>query len=413
MDLSFELEEIRVGDIANVQTGPFGSQLHKGDYVQYGTPIITVEHLGDNKILHNDTPFVSDEDAQRLSKYSLKEGDIVFSRVGSVDRRAYVSKKEEGWLFSGRCLRLRVNNTKKIDSRYLSYYFGLERFKEYVRSIAVGATMPSLNTKIMSDLKFKAPKLTVQMKISNILSSIDSKIELNHAINKNLEDMAQALFKRWFVDFEFPNENGEPYKSSGGAFEDSELGFIPNEWEIRKIGDVLALEYGKALKKSERMNGAIPVYGSNGRVGYHNTHLVKGPGIVVGRKGNPGVVKFVNTDFYPIDTTFYVVSRVSNFFSLNYIYHTLSRQNLKSLSADSAVPGLNRNIVYMSNMLIPPRELLDEFESRGQSFRDLISEKEVENDVLSQIRDTLLPKLMSGEIRVPVEQVYEEVHTGL
>ena len=136
-----------------VQTGPFGSQLHKEDYVAQGTPIISVEHLGDNRIIHIDTPFVTDDDKNRLQKYQMKEGDIIFSRVGSVDRRALVRKDEDGWLFSGRCLCVRVDKTK-INPTYLSYFFGLESFKKYIRGIAVGATMPSINTKILSDVPF-------------------------------------------------------------------------------------------------------------------------------------------------------------------------------------------------------------------------------------------------------------------
>src|SRR3990172_1230110 len=99
----------KLKDVSDVQTGPFGSQLHQSDYKSAGTPIITVEHLGENKILHQNLPLVSDEDKNRLNKYVLEEGDIVFSRVGSVDRRAYVSEKEHGWMFSGRCLRVRSN----------------------------------------------------------------------------------------------------------------------------------------------------------------------------------------------------------------------------------------------------------------------------------------------------------------
>jgi type I restriction enzyme S subunit len=149
-------------DKSGVQTGPFGSLLHKEDYVDFGTPIITVEHLGDNVIVSNsETPNVSDEDKERLEKFQLREGDIVFSRVGSVDRRAYVSEKENGWLFSGRCLRVRVDQSK-IQPKYLSYYFGFEGFKKYIRGIAVGATMPSINTKILSEVEIYYPSYKQQ-----------------------------------------------------------------------------------------------------------------------------------------------------------------------------------------------------------------------------------------------------------
>lgn len=174
-----------IGEIAEVQTGPFGSQLHSEDYVSQGIPIVTVEHLGRRKFSTQNLPQVSEEDKQRLSKYILKTGDLVFSRVGSVDRISYVSREEDGWLFSGRCLRLRTK--VEVDSEWLYYFFCREDTKEYIRSIAVGATMPSINTKLLSEIVVTYPeKIENQKKIASILSKIDDKIELNNEINNNL-----------------------------------------------------------------------------------------------------------------------------------------------------------------------------------------------------------------------------------
>ena len=146
--------------LADIQTGPFGSQLHKEDYVKEGTPIVTVEHLGKKKFSEQYLPLVSDEDKERLNKYVLKEGDIVFSRVGSVDRCSYVSREYEGWMFSGRCLRVRP--FEKLDPGYLYYFFTLETTKEFVRGIATGATMPSINTKFMGEVPITYPPIEKQ-----------------------------------------------------------------------------------------------------------------------------------------------------------------------------------------------------------------------------------------------------------
>lgn len=193
-----EWKEYKLGEIADVQTGPFGSQLHMSDYQDEGTPIITVEHLGNNRIIHNNLPLVGEKDKNRLKKYVLAEGDIVFSRVGSVDRRAYVSANEDGWMFSGRCLRVRP--TQEVDSKFLSYYFGLEDFKETIRRIAVGATMPSINTTILSNVVIPLPPIDTQQRIASILSSLDDKIDLLHRENKTLEAMAETLFRKWFIE---------------------------------------------------------------------------------------------------------------------------------------------------------------------------------------------------------------------
>ena len=177
-------DTIKLSELAAIQTGPFGSQLHKEDYVVHGMPIVTVEHLGSRKFTEQNLPCVSDKDKERLKKYVLKTGDIVFSRVGSVDRCSYVSAEYEGWMFSGRCLRVRP--CEKLNPEYLYYFFLLEETKQFVRNIATGATMPSINTKFMGEIPIRVPSLETQNKIASILWMIDDKIELNEKVNNNL-----------------------------------------------------------------------------------------------------------------------------------------------------------------------------------------------------------------------------------
>ena len=261
-----------------VQTGPFGSQLHQHDYVPIGTPIITVEHLGENRILHQGVPLVSDDDKERLSKYTLRKGDIVFSRVGSVDRRALVTEAEEGWLFSGRCLRVRPD-PNKIDSVYLSYFFGLPSFKEHIRAIAVGATMPSLNTEILSNVVvLYPPDLNEQRAIARILSSLDDKIEANRRMNETLEAIARALFKSWFVDFDpvrakmegrwrpgesLPGLPAHLYDLFPDRLVDSELGEIPEGWGVTRLEDHFEATKGVSYKGSGLRDAGVPLHNLN------------------------------------------------------------------------------------------------------------------------------------------------------
>lgn len=168
---------VKVQSVADVKTGPFGSTLHADDYVLDGTPIITVEHLGEQGITRQNLPLVSNEDTKRLKSYVLKSGDIAFSRVGSVDRNAYVTDAEEGWLFSGRILRLRPT-ASDVDSRYLGYYFKLDETKNRIRNVAVGQTMASLNTKIMKNFSVALPPtVNEQTAIATALSDIDALID--------------------------------------------------------------------------------------------------------------------------------------------------------------------------------------------------------------------------------------------
>jgi len=234
------------------------------------------------------------------------------------------------------------------------------------------------------------PVIDNALKAGNpIPDALAEKAARRRAILEKLEKEAPSL----------PKLSPEIARLFPDSFEDSPLGPVPKGWRVGKIGEILEFAYGKSLKEEMRKPGNIPVYGSNGQVGWHNQALVDGPGIVVGRKGHPGTVKFVFTPFYPIDTTFYVIPKgsIKSFF---YLYYALYFQDLKSLAADSAVPGLNRNIVYMNHVLIPPSKLLLLFDKIIESIFKKIESQEKQNSLLINIRDTLLPKLISGQISI-------------
>jgi type I restriction enzyme S subunit len=158
----------------SIQTGPFGSQLHSSDYQEEGIPIITVEHLSENGIIHSNLPLVGKEDYKRLQRYKIIVGDLVFSRVGAIDRCAYVSEKENGWLFSGRCLRVRPG--ANFDPRFLSYQLNHYYCRQWILNNAVGSTMKCLNTKILSNLPVYLPRIEEQKEISEILTNADNAI---------------------------------------------------------------------------------------------------------------------------------------------------------------------------------------------------------------------------------------------
>lgn len=249
------------------------------------------------------------------------------------------------------------------------------------------------------DYEIFLPRLDIQKKIVDILDSLDSKIELNNQMIATLEELAATLFKRWFVDFEFPDENGNPYKSSGGKMVDSELGEIPDGWSTTTLGSQVSFEYGKSLTKSQRNFGTIPVYGSNGIVDYHDKELVSGPGIIIGRKGTVGTVNFSSKDFFPIDTTFWV-KILTDTKPINYFYFLLKNLNLDNLTSDSAVPGLNRNTALRTEIVVPTERIINHFERTVETFRYLSDEIEDNIGLLGDVRDSLLPKILSGKIEV-------------
>lgn len=183
-----------LGDVSDVKTGPFGSTLHERDYVKSGTPIITVEHLGEFGVEHSNLPLVSDADKDRLRAYLLEVGDIVFSRVGSVDRNALIRPAEAGWLFSGRLLRVRPDK-KQAFAPFLSYQFHGQAFKGSIRNVAVGQTMASLNTQILRGVSVFLPTIAEQIAIAEVLTDMDVELAVLEQRREKTRALKQAMMQ--------------------------------------------------------------------------------------------------------------------------------------------------------------------------------------------------------------------------
>ena len=293
----------------------------------------------------------------------------------------------------------------EIDMRWL--YYAIKHYK--LGEIDDGSPIPSTTRSAVYTKSINVPPFLEQKQISHYLGIVDDRIQILRETNATLEAMAQALFKSWFVDFDPVHAKAEGRAPEGmdaetaalfpDEFEESELGMIPKGWKVERVNEHIELAYGKALKRDQRIDGPIVVIGSNGQIGLHNKGLVKGPGIVVGRKGNPGTVIWVDDDFFPIDTTFYIVQKSNT--PLSFWKYALSEFNLPSLSADSAVPGLNRNFVYSKSLCTPSGDVLKAFDLIFQSIRCLIFNNCQLVHTLTSLRDTLLPRLISGKLRLP------------
>lgn len=392
------MKEKFLRELADIQTGPFGSQLHKEDYVADGTPIVTVEHLGNKMFSEQNLPRVSNTDKNRLKKYVLKQGDIVFSRVGSVDRCSYVDQKHDGWMFSGRCLRVRP--TSEIDSEYLYYYFCLEETKQFVRNIAVGATMPSINTKLLGEVVVTFPELEQQKRISGILSAIDSKIEVNQKINDNLQQQAQALFKSWFLNY-------EPWD-----------GTAPNSWLHGKLGDYANIKRGGSprpiqeylsdsglrwLKISDVTGLQTPfIIDIKDHIieeGLKKTVFLKAGSLVLSNSATPGIPKILDVDSCIHDGWLYFPeSRFSNEYL--YLYFKYIRQQLVNLSNGSVFNNLKTDILKGYPTILPDEETLQRFDGIIKPMFLQMQNLTRESHDLMDLRDTILPRSMSGELDV-------------
>ena len=406
-----EWKEVRLGEVADVQTGPFGSQLHKENYVNKGTPIVTVEHLGNKWFTSQNLPMVSDEDKLRLAKYCSQEGDVIFSRVGSVDRCSFVSKEYSGWLFSGRCLRVRPRSG--INPEYLYYFLTNEGTKQYIRNIAVGATMPSINTKLLNEVPITIPSLADQRRIASILSSLDRKIELNNKINADLEEMAQAIFKNWFIDF-------EPFKD--GKFVDSELGMIPEGWKVGNIGDIVEFQNGFAFSSKDFseygeykiitiksvQDGCLLSEGSS-KISEYPTKMpayckLQSGDILLSLTGNVGRCCLVTEPHLLLNQRVAKIKAKESFDnSFSYALFRLkeTKELLISISRGTAQANLSPVEASKLPMVIPSEDVRKKFSLFSDSIMDKIISIHIESSRLSLLRDTLLPRLMSGELEIP------------
>ncbi len=258
------LGEACTGAGGDIQTGPFGSQLHASDYVLDGIPSIMPTNIGDNRVLEDGIARITPQDAERLQRYRVRTGDIIYSRRGDVEKRALVGQREDGWLCGTGCLRVRVG--AGVMPAYAAYYLGHELVRGWITRHAHGATMPNLNTAILSELPFAVPPLDEQRAIAHVLGTLDDKIELNRRMNETLEAMARALFRSWFVDFEPVRAKMEgrwrPGESLPGLpahlhplFPDrlvpSEFGDIPEGWKVLRAGEAVEVSGGSTPSTKE------------------------------------------------------------------------------------------------------------------------------------------------------------------
>lgn len=407
--VSMEWKEVRLGDIADVQTGPFGSQLHKSDYIAEGIPCIMPTNIGPHlNFIVDGIAHVSEVDANRLSRHLTEIGDIIYARRGDIEKCAYVTTNEEKWLCGTGCLKIRCNN--EVNSRFIAYLLSTAECKKWITGNAVGTTMLNLSKGILSNLPLLVPSHEDQRRIASILSSLDRKIELNNKINADLEEMAQAIFKNWFVDF-------EPFKN--GKFVDSELGMIPEGWKVGRLTDVIKLMPGGTPKTTE------PLYWDNGTIPFFSPKDVNGVYCFATEKHitETGLNK-CSSNLYPKDTIFitcrgtvgkvclaacdmamnqsnYAIKAIDGYSQYYVFFLVKSVVERLIKKSNGAVFSAITSKDFDEEILIPSQKAVEDFTNVIDGFFRRIFTIGTENSRLSLLRDTLLPRLMSGEIEVP------------
>ncbi|MGG3734118.1 restriction endonuclease subunit S [Heyndrickxia coagulans] len=386
-------EEIQLGELFTAHYGKSLTQKNRvpGKYKVYGSSGITGTH----------------------NEFLVKGPGLIIGRKGTIGN-VYYEKNS----FYPIDTTYYVKESNRYDLLFL--YYKLKTLD--LDKMNTHSAVPGLNREQLYSIKTKFPKITEQKAIANILSTLDEKIETNNQINEKLEEMAQALFKHWFVDFEFPNENGEPYKSSGGEMVESELGMIPKGWEVKTINDISSeIITGKtpSTKEKENFGGNIPfvkIPDMHGKVYVEKTEtylsekgavknkIVPKNSIMVSCIATPGIVSLAGQSCQTNQQINTIINKDNkmcyfNFFSLRNLSDTIRTLG----SSGSATLNLNKNQFSKIKIVVPPKEMTDKYFNVVDKIFETIYLNQKENLKLIELRDTLLPKLMSGEIRVPLD----------
>ena len=445
--MSFDWKATTLGEICKaqggaIQTGPFGSQLHTSDYKESGTPVVMPTNIGDGGIVIDGIARIDKIDVERLSQHKLRLNDIVFSRRGDVTKNALIRPHEVDWFCGTGCLKVRLGDESIANAKFISHCLRLPETKDWLVRHAVGATMPNLNTGILSAVPINLPPLKTQVQIAEILGEIDDRITLLRETNTTLEAIAQALFKSWFVDFDPVHAKQQGREPEGmdantaalfpDSFEESELGLVPMGWRNSTLGAICKENsgtiqtgpFGSQLHASDYLEVGTPVVmpqdlagrriqvSKISRVGdddvnrlvRHQLHLND---IVFSRRGDVGRHALISEREigWLCGTGCLLVRPGATWPSSIYLSLALDRADAKEWLLRHAVgatmPNLNTGILNAVPIMLPDLNILRAFDEIVRTLDEKISNNHTQIYALSGIRDTLLPRLISGQLRLP------------
>ena len=415
-----------LGMIADIITGPFGSQLHMSDYVDEGIPVIMPQNIGNRIVIENGIAKISEENYKRLIKYAVHKDDLVFSRRGDVEKHAFISKSEQALCGTG-CLRVRIK-CDKVYPLFLSFFLSRYETKKWLTSHAVGSNMPNINTEILSTVPVELPDYETQVKIADILQLLDSKILSNCAVCDSLEQMARTIYDYWFLQFDFPDESGNPYRQSGGkmVWNEELKREIPEGWSVETINEMTTSNRGVTYNKEDLLSdsqvGVLVLRGNNiqnNRLVYDNNvayvantlvaeeqrirahdiiftmssgskeHIGK---CVMFQFDSPHTYGAFLTKFTPKkDKEYYVyLSMISKFF----------KKKIEAICNGTGINNLTKETFDNISFPIPRSSILSSFEKIVAPMFNRIGDCELENEELVKLRDFLLPILMNGQAKV-------------
>jgi type I restriction enzyme S subunit len=378
--------------------------MYPGDHSPGGVPLIKVGDIKSGIISSSPDFCISEATNHEYRRSQLVGDELLITLVGNPGECVVVTPAMAGW---NPARAIAVMKLKDSGLRtYVKTVLESSAGRHLIDSVLNTTVQKTLNLKDIRRLPIPMPSRGTITNISDMAEAFSDRITLLRETNTTLEAIAQALFKSWFVDFDPVHAKMQGRAPEGmdqataalfpDVFEESELGPVPKGWKPIRLDSFIELAYGKALKSDMRRPGPVPVYGSGGITGWHDTALVKEASVVVGRKGTVGSIFWESRPFFPIDTVFYVKASKP----LTYCHQLLMTLGLSDMNTDAAVPGLNRENVYRLQVPDPQSGVFEAFDDIVSALRQSIDRNNDQAQTLSDTRDTLLPCLISGQLRI-------------
>lgn len=444
------VKKYKISDLYNISSGLSKSRKDFG----FGDPFVSFKDVFYNYFLPRNLDNLANTNEKEKEKCSIKKGDILLTRTSETQNELGMScvalKDYENATFNGFTKRLRLKDEveEEIDPFYIGYYMRSNLMRSQINSISIMTTRASLNNSMINNLEIEIPTILEQARIGKTLRCLDEKIEINNKINKNLESMAQEIFKHWFVDFEFPDEKGNPYKSSGGVMVESEMGLIPEGWETGRLDDVADFQNGYAFKSKElidegredcfhvfkmghiKKGGGLNKEGTKSYIPKNECDelskyvLKKGDLLMCMTDMKSNVALLGHTALMDEDDKYIVNQRVGlirarNKEKMNFPYlFILTNSNdfiedLRSRANSGVQVNLSTKEIKESLIVIPNKYILGKFNKITEGLFEQYFNLGKENSILTNLRNTLLPKLMSGELRVPLDNGEPQGQVGV
>jgi len=382
-----EWGEARLEDLCDRITVGFVGKM-SDQYLDDGVPFLRSQNIQPFRVEQEGVLFIGEEFHDRIKKSTLRAGDVAVVRTGYPGTAAVVPRDLDG----SNCADLVIiTPSSALNPHFLAAVFNSTWGKAHVGGQLVGAAQQHFNVGSAKAMNLRLPERTAQDRVAGVLCSLTGLIENNRRRIELLEEMAQVIYREWFVHFRFPGHED-------ATFVDSPLGPIPEGWEAGELQDYLVLQRGFDLPTKQRETGSVPIIGASGIQGTHSTAKVSGPGLCTGRSGTIGLVNYVATAFWPLNTALWVKEfRVA---TPLFGYFLLQSIDLKELAGGAAVPSLNRNHIHGLKLAVAPTDLVSAWNGKVEPIFELIDVLGTESHSLAAARDVLLPKLVTGEIDV-------------